>query len=268
MRELLLREASGATDAEAARLQVLVAQLRVRGGALQTRFERLAEALSDGTLSKDEFRHINAKIKAEREEVPERLQVGEIALENRQGHQDWVQRVQEAVLNLPLVWEHLNGDERHELLSLVLETLTVDRQGRDACVKIKVRLMPERQVPIMFKTAKMKQKPTCLAALTPRHLAILHHAGHGKTRAQIAQAMNISYSSANTLVSHILSILEVREREVLRACSWCGSRRGMRQPWNQPTDQLESMLKRRWEPPEQPRQPNPSLGSLAHNLQN
>ncbi len=209
MRELLLREASGASDTEARRLQVLVAQLRERAQVLEARFERLAEALGDGTLSKDEFRHVNDKLKGERQEVAGRLQSSTAALENRQGHQDWVARVQAAILELPLVWEHLNGDERREVLSLVLEKLTVDRQGRDACVQIKVRLLPERSIPIMFKTAKMKQKPSGLAALTPRHLAILHHAGQGKTRAQIAQAMNINYGSANALISKILKVLEV-----------------------------------------------------------
>jgi site-specific DNA recombinase len=212
MRELLVREASGASDTQARKLQGEVAQLRERAHVLEARLERLVEALGDGTLSKDEFRGANAKLKGEREEIAERLQSSEAALENRQGHQEWVARVQAAVLDLPLVWEHLNGDERREVLSLVLEKLTVDRRGRDACVKIKVRLLPESEVPIMFKTThQMKQKPTGVLALSQRHLAVLHHAGQGKTRAQIAQAMNINYGSATTLVSQIFKILEVRD---------------------------------------------------------
>src|SRR5262249_2533775 len=60
-------------------------------------------------------------------------------------------------------------------------------------LKIKLHLLPEREVRVMIPTTpRMKVKPTGLQSLSPRQLAFLYHVGQGKSRTEAASLMGVT----------------------------------------------------------------------------
>ena len=101
-----------------------------------------------------------------------------MAVEGHEEHQRLAGRVQESLFDFALTWEHLGLDERRHLLRHLIEKLEVDREGRDAVIKLKVHLLPERKVRLSVETMHhMKERPIGAAALTRRELAYLYHVG-------------------------------------------------------------------------------------------
>jgi hypothetical protein len=189
MRELLAREADRAAGAEEERLSRERAELSELVASLEGRMGRLADALSRGTLPDEQFKEANGRLLAERSEARARLGEAEAALGDRERRAAWARRVRAAALDFPRLWGHLHLEERCQVLSLLLETLTVDRDGKDSGgsggkdfrVRLKVHLLPERVVTLMLpNAARLREKPSGLASLTPRHLALLYHLGPGQ----------------------------------------------------------------------------------------
>lgn len=96
------------------------------------------------------------------------------------------------------------------MLALV-ESLTVDRQGRDAVIALKIHLLPEQVISVGVLSARhIKDRPLGVDALTPRELAVLHTIGQGKSHKEIAQIMKTGIANSYTLSMRIRRCLGVR----------------------------------------------------------
>lgn len=211
LRELLLEEAAVAAAREDTTLTDQREQLRETLDSLKKREARLFEAFERELIGEAQFSTRNRDLLAERAEAERELHRVETALTNRQAREAWVERVRGAVLDFPRVWEHLNMDERRQLLSLLLEKLTADRQGRDNRLTLKLYLLPERTIPVMIgTTARMKVQPTGLQSLTPRHLVLLHYLGEGKTIKEAAALMGVQGSTVQAFLRDVYQRLGVR----------------------------------------------------------
>lgn len=213
-REVLDEEATRASQVEESRLQIEVNRLQTQLASIRLRFDKWADAFSRGVMDEAEFIRQRSSLQAEQLEAEGRLQESEALLQNRDRHQAWVAQVRANLLDFPLMWEHQDMDERRQLLMILLEKLTVDRRGRDAIVKIKIHMLPEQELPLMFRSMRHKnEKPSGLQSLTPRHLAFLYHVGQGKKRREIAELMNVSYATVSTYWTQVRDRLEVSSEE-------------------------------------------------------
>jgi site-specific DNA recombinase len=223
MQALLEEEAGHAVQYEEQRLRQEQQQLQTTLDATATRFKRWATAFADGVMDRTEFEEYRNALQAERDALRQRLNEVESALANREQHRRWLNQVRDRVLDISAAWHDLEVDEQREVLNLVVEKLTVDRMERDAIVTIKLHLLPERQIPVMFRSAvNMKRKPTGLQSLTPRHLAVLHHLRNGHRPRQIAQLMGVTYGTVTTFTSQILRKLQVPDLDA--AIAMCAER--------------------------------------------
>ncbi len=144
MRRLLEQEVSQATDTQDETMVKERTQLQGKLHQLTTQFERWADGFSKGIMSEKQFAIICRKMEEDEQQAKDRLQKIEHDLENRQGRQLWLQQVRDQLLDFSQIWEHLDNDEKRQLLLLLLEDgkLTVDREGRDIKVRLKVHLLP------------------------------------------------------------------------------------------------------------------------------
>jgi site-specific DNA recombinase len=212
MRELLVAEAERAAGEADAQLLAQQSSLRERVASLEQQFERWAGALARGTIGDEEYLKYRSTLLAEQADARRRLAEVEEQLENRARREAWVERVREAVLDFPRLWEHLNLDERRAVLTLLLEQLPVDRRGTTFTAKIKVHLLPEREVAVTIPTAnQLREKPTGVQSLTPRHLAYLHHFHQGQSLHEIAKLMGVSHYTAGHFATQIRHRLGVKD---------------------------------------------------------
>ena len=204
MQAHLLAEAAGAAAGQDVELLRDQTQWREQVGSLQAKQERLMDKLAQDIITDAEFAAHNQKLRMQLQEARERLAHAEQGLSRRQQREAQAQAAQQMILDFPAVWEHLSADERREVLRQLVETLTVDREGRDLIVRLKVCLLPEQQITVARDSAvRMKEKPTGPAAVPPRQLVLLHYIGQGKTRQEAAEAMGIEDSTSRSFVRQI-----------------------------------------------------------------
>lgn len=212
MRELLLAEATRATDTEDNQLRSELEQLRERGGAVQQRLDRLMDKLSNDLITDAEFSEARGRMNAEKTIVQERLREVECLLDGRSKREAWVDGMQQAILDFPLCWQHLTLDERVQVLGTLVETLTVDKAGRDAIVHLKLHLLPERTIPICAQSMRhrMKDRPLGVPGLTRRQLSYLYYIGQGKTNKQIAAEFGNSAAASHNMATQVRKVLGVK----------------------------------------------------------
>jgi site-specific DNA recombinase len=214
MRELLAEEAVQLLKEEENNTAFQQRQLQDQLKALKTRFEKWAELFSRGILTEEQFIGYKDTLAQEQTDIECRLRQFEESMLHRRQQEADSARVREYLCDFSAIWENLDQEERRQVLVYLLESLTVDRFGRDALVKIKVPLLPEQKIPIMFRTTvNMKEKPTGLQSLTPRQLAYLYHVGQGKNRREIAAIMGVHYSSLTTHSLEIRKRLQVKNEK-------------------------------------------------------
>jgi plasmid stabilization system protein ParE len=96
-----------------------------------------------------QFRQRNERMLAEREALEEALAEAEGKLRAQSEHERMLGEVQKALEDLPRIWEHLEPEERKEVLRLVVDQLTVAR--RDSGSKVAVlglRYGPAHEEPV------------------------------------------------------------------------------------------------------------------------
>src|SRR5439155_1442625 len=79
----------------------------------------------------------------------------------------------------------------------LLERLTVDRHDRYVTVRVKIRLLPEREITIDLgkRYRPKKRHQTGVLSLTRRELAVLHWLDEGKSPRDAAVLMGVSYNT-------------------------------------------------------------------------
>jgi DNA-binding NarL/FixJ family response regulator len=161
---------------------------------LDGQFDQWAQKLTKELINEDEFRRFNQTLRERREETRTRLADIACALEQKDRRDAMAKRVRDIVLDFPQVWQHLDVEERRNILSLLVEDLTIHREKRDVTMKIKLHLLPEREVQVYVPTwYKDKSKLKGVEGLTMRHLVLLYHVGEGKSRDEILSEMCIRY---------------------------------------------------------------------------
>ena len=211
MRELLDTAAQKDQDEQTGKLGKEHAQWSQTAEDVKARSNRLVDALTRNLISEDDFLNQKAMLDVERAKAQEKVQELGKRVANRTQRESWVKRVQEVLHNFPLLWEGATLDERRHLMMTLVEKLTVDREGRDALLQIKLHLLPETQVRVSFDhTRHMKIKPAGVAALTPRNLAYLHYIGQGKTNKQTAELMGTGIDCCYQFAMIVKRILGVK----------------------------------------------------------
>src|SRR5690606_15310660 len=110
--------------------------LRAAVRQIEEKEQRLVTKLAEGVLDDEMFSQASRGLKEEKNQLRAQLAQAESALANRTQREVWVRQVQEAILDFPLCWKHLNLDERRQVFKVLIEKLAVDRDGRDAIVKL------------------------------------------------------------------------------------------------------------------------------------
>jgi site-specific DNA recombinase len=215
MREILLDAAEAAASEKDAELCSEAEQLRKALGSNQERRDNLLDALMRKVVTDERYAEGEARLRTEQREVRERLLEIERDLENRQQKEAWVATLQETILQLPQVWTHLNMEERRSALSQVLEHLSLDRQGRTVHIRMKLHLLPERELTIALPPrTRPKRSREGVASLTPRQLVVLHYLGQGKSERETAELMGVSTCTVRIFISQIrkrLGIWDMKE---------------------------------------------------------
>jgi site-specific DNA recombinase len=190
MRQLLLEEAAQVTDKEDEALEQEQVQINRSLENLKGQSSRLLDCLGRDVIAEADFVAANSQINGDRDRLQKRLAEIETCMGQRAHRESWAKKVKEMVLNFPLLWENATFDEQRQIMLSLVEHLTLDRDGRDALIRIKIHLMPEREFRVSFDHTKhLKFKPKGVAALTPRHLALLHYVGQNKSPKEIADSM-------------------------------------------------------------------------------
>ncbi len=212
MRALLEQEAELAAGRQDAELAHQKAQLGRAFEDVKAQMSRWSGLFSRGTLSEDQFTEHNAELLAEKTRLIQDLREAEAQLARRDGRVREAQCIKAAVLDFAVSWRHLNIEERRQVLSLLLETCTVERVGRDITLRIKVHLLPAREVLLMIPTGyKKKVEGIGSHTLTPRQLAFLHHVNQGKKPVEAGQAMGIAGSTVCFLMTDIRKRMGVHD---------------------------------------------------------
>jgi hypothetical protein len=154
---------------------------------LQEQADRWADSYSRGVMTEKQFVRFSQKLEVDEQEMSSRLEHVEAQLSQRSQREAWLQQVQQALLDFPLIWAELDNDEKRQLLLLLLEEkgLRLDRYGRDILVKIKLHLLPEKQRTIIYRSYRgtNKGKHTGEQRLTKTQMTLLYHEGTGKDAA-------------------------------------------------------------------------------------
>lgn len=214
MRELLDTAAEKDHNDQVGKLDKEHAQWSQAAEDMQTRSSRLVDALTRDLISEDEFLSQKGLLDAERAKAQEKVQELEKRVANRTQRESWVKRVKDVIHNFPLLWDEATLDERRHLLMTLVDTLTVDREGRDALIRVKLHLLPETQIRVSLEhTRHLKIKPAGVAALTPRNLAYLHYIGQGKTNKQIAELMGTGIDCCYQFAMIVKRIMGVKNTQ-------------------------------------------------------
>lgn len=223
MRRLLEKEAKqGATKQDAALGKEKI-QVKHKLDQIEERFERWAEGYSKGNMTDKQFKVYSDRITVEETEASARLEEIEAMLANKVGRELRLQQVREHLENFTPAWEHLDNDEKRQVLSLLLEDggLKADREGRDIILKIKVQMLPEQERRIMYGWYRgvNRTKATGLQLLTKRQMVLLHYTYEGNTQRQCAQLMKCKPSSINSIKETICKNLgDVSWEKALEMC--------------------------------------------------
>lgn len=216
MRRLLETEVKQGTSKQDENLIREKRQLTRKSEQIGERFERWAEGFSKGLMTEKQFAKYSKQIEVEESEVNTRLTEIDKILENKQGRQLRLVQVQEQLKEFPTVWEHLDNDEKRQVLSLLIEEkgLKADRDGRDIVLKIKVPLLPEQERHILYRSFRGINRTTAsgVQRLTLRQMVLLHYAGQSKSRTECAELMGCKV--------HSIYSIEKVIRKNLGSVSW------------------------------------------------
>jgi DNA-binding NarL/FixJ family response regulator len=204
------REASVQEQRDTERREHLAREL----ASLKGQFTRWAEMATRGTITEEQFREYNQDLLTKRTAMETELADVEQALENRASYDRTRQRVQEAVRDFPEVWARLNPDERRGVIDLLVERVTVDREGRTSTIHLKIAFLLEEVFTITL-TPGNQRKPKGVDSLSPRQLAMLHHHRTGKKTQEIAEAMGVLRCCINQMWAEVRKRLGVYDKDEL-----------------------------------------------------
>ena len=193
MRALILEEATRLADVGQATMLKERQRLTQTVHKTTQKFDSAFELYSEGTLPKADFERLNQKHQQERSQAQARLCEIEGVLNAKEVRESSAQRIHETLSQFPLIWEHLDLSERREVLCLLLEKLSADREDRLIHLTIKVHMLPERKVVIPYRSNRGKNRSNLdpVAQLTQRELSVLYYVQQGLGQAEIATRIGV-----------------------------------------------------------------------------
>jgi hypothetical protein len=198
--DILESEASLALDAEDRELRDEEKQLQTSLAGIAAQFERLTAMRMRDQVSDAEFDEFAAKLRQERAGTDQKLNAVRSRLAAREVRAAEAEKVRAAVREFYPMWQNLRPDEQRQVLSDMLERLTVDRTGTEVTLTVKVRLLPEVIIPVTAPHAYAKRAVhDGVRGLTGRQLALLFHILQGRTLAEAAEALGLALSSARVM---------------------------------------------------------------------
>ena len=187
---------------------------------VKAQISRWAGLFSRGKIAEEQYLEQNLILLTQKAEFTKDLDETEAQLSRRAGRGKEVQAMQAAIQDFNRCWLHLNLEERRQLLFLMLETCSVERVGRDITLRLKLHFLPEREVLLMIPTGyKKKVEGLGPHALTPRHLAFLHHLNQGKTTAQAGEALGIVSNTTRFMITEIRKRMGMHDIQECAAAS-------------------------------------------------
>ena len=209
MQELLREEAQQAVGDEDVKLRAQRQQVETRLKELQEQFTRWADAFSRGSMTESQFAAFNQTLQSQQQEAEAKRAAIEQALETRYLRERRVSQAHQMLLQFPQVWEHLLPPEQRAVMQQLLEYVRIERQEAGIVAHLKVLLLPARAefLPDQRVQPRKRKTTTLVAALTPRHLALLHWLNEGKTLREAAGCMNIIYSTVRQFVMQIRKLM-------------------------------------------------------------
>ncbi len=187
---------------------------------VKQQISRWAGLFNRGKIAEEQYLEQNLVLLTQKAEFTKDLDETEAQLSRRAGREKKVQVMQAAIQDFSRCWLHLNLEERRQLLFLMLETCSVERVGRDITLRLKLHFLPEREVLLMIPTGyKKKVEGLGPHALTPRHLAFLHHLNQGKTTAQAGEALGIVSNTTRFMMTEIRKRMGMHDIQECAAAS-------------------------------------------------
>lgn len=215
MREVLREEADLALSSEKQDQLQELESLQRHIKQLEQDGSGLIRSLSRELISEDEFCKEKSALAEQLASARGHLQTLESTMSRKIDREQRLTQVETALDNLEQNWGQLSFDEQRELIDLLVEDLSVDRHERDVTLYLKLALRPLQEIHLIVDTMRLQgRKPSGVASLTPRQLAILFHHRNGLSGAQTAKAMGISIGclfAARTGIRKRLGIQDLSE---------------------------------------------------------
>lgn len=182
---------------------------------LQTRIDRLFDNLTTGCIPAEQFKAQNDRLLADQQAAQWEQDRVQKQIENRRQRQKKADAVRQSILDFPQMWERRSPEEKHEILSLLIEHLYVYKNGSQASIRIKLYLLPEQTLDIAFCfPAKLKPaQRTGVESLTPRSMALIYHYLKGKTLPEIQEVMRIAEPTCKYYMTEARKRMEVESFE-------------------------------------------------------
>jgi DNA-binding NarL/FixJ family response regulator len=212
IRQILVSAAERITDAEDETLEKERQALERQLKSLKGKKEILIDNLAEGVITKSRFKETELRYDQEGGQAEQRLEQINKSFAGRLDRRARAEKIQQAILDFPLCWKEATLDERRHLMLTLIEKLTIKRSGRNAVVTLKIHLLPEREISVMFESARhIKEKPLGVESLTPRQLAYLHYIGLGKTNQEIASLWGTGIANVYTYAMYVRRALGIRD---------------------------------------------------------
>src|SRR5262249_18532410 len=129
-------------------------RLRQSLATIEEQFRRWADAYTSqdprapNAIPEAQFFDFNAELSRRRAAGHTRLEEVETSLSARNQRQMEVDAVLKALEEFPRVWDRMEAEERRQLVQTLVVRISVEREGRDLWLRLKVCLMPEERIPV------------------------------------------------------------------------------------------------------------------------
>ena len=204
MQALALEQAQSILERQEGELCEELAKLEHELSKTQCVIDGLIRMRAAEEIDNQTFARQKAEIDAEHAGLEAQAQQVRSRLEHRQSRQLEIDRVREALADFEAVWQQLNPQQQRELLSSVLEELTLGRaedDTGDVILRLKIHFLPARE----YRLSNFTRRPRGdgIEGLSPRELAYLKHRLDYNTDQQIAELFQTSLQNARGLAKGI-----------------------------------------------------------------
>lgn len=176
--------------------------------ALDKRINGLVNALGDGVIGRDLFEPQMARLQGEQATAQRDLDNARTCFD-RAGHShERMAQVEVALEDFPGLWSKLDNLERHQVLDLLIEGLTVHREGERITLGLTVYGFAERCISYgHYRRAKKAIKRRGVDRLSRREMAALHLWAQKLTRSEIAEQMGLVPSAVSGFLSRARQVM-------------------------------------------------------------